>query len=111
MNSRALSAAFVAIDDPVHDAARITADVRVGLIVITRADADTVEARQDDTRRRDQAFASGAQIVLTDFLLPDKNISAYQVTIADPRHALCNALNANCAAWTAAGQLTAATAP
>jgi hypothetical protein len=106
-----LNAGFVAIDDPVKNAARIAADVRVGLIVLTRADADTAEARSNDTKRRDQAFASGAQIVLTDFLLPDKNISAYQVTIADPRHALCNALNANCAAWTAAGQLTAATAP
>ena len=93
------------------NAARIAADVRVGFIVFTRADADTAEARSNDTKRRDQAFTSGAQIVLTDFLLPDKNISAYQVTIADPRHALCNALNANCAAWTAAGQLTAATAP
>ncbi len=104
------AAAFVAIDDPVHDAARITADVRVGLIVITRADADTVEARQDDTRRRDQAFASGAQIVLTDFLLPDKTIGPYHVTIADQRHALCNVLNANCTAWDAAGQRTAVTA-
>ena len=105
-----LNAGFVAIDDPVKNAARIAADVRVGFIVLTRADADTVEARDNDTKRRDQAFASGAQIVLTDFLLPDKNIGAYQVTIADPRHALCNVLNANCATWNAAGQRTAATA-
>jgi hypothetical protein len=104
------NAGFVAIDDPVKNAARIAADVRVGLIVLTRADADTVEARSNDTRRRDQAFATGAQIVLTDFLLPDKKIGAYQVTIADPRHARCNALNASCAAWDAAGQRTAATA-
>jgi hypothetical protein len=101
------NAGFVAIDDPVKNAARIAADVRVGLIVLTRADADTVEARSNDTRRRDQAFATGAQIVLTDFLLPDKKIGAYQVTIADPRHARCNTLNASCAAWDAAGQRTA----
>lgn len=104
------NAAFVMIDDPIKNAARITADVRVGLIVLTRADADTVEARGDDTKRRDQAFASGAQIILTNFLLPDKKIGVYQVTIADPRHAHCNALNANCAAWDSAGQHTAATA-
>jgi hypothetical protein len=104
------NAGFVAIDDPVKNAARITADVRVGLIILTRADADTVEARSNDTRRRDQAFATGAQIVLTDFLLPDKKIGAYRVTIADPRHGRCDALNASCAAWDAAGQRTAATA-
>ena len=104
------NAGFVAIDDPVKNAARIAADVRVGFIVLTRADADTVEARSNDIRRRDQAFATGAQIVLTDFLLPDKKIGAYQVTIADPRHARCDTLNANCTAWDAAGQRTAATA-
>ena len=104
------NAAFVAIDDPVQYGARISADVQVGLIVLTRADADTVEARAGDTRRRDQAFTSGAQIVLTDFLLPDKKIGAYQVTITDRRHARCDILNANCAAWDAAGQRTAATA-
>jgi hypothetical protein len=102
-----INAGFVAIDDPVKNAARIAADVRVGLIVLTRADADTIEARAGDTRRRDQAFASGAQIVLTDFLLPDKKIGAYQVTITDSRHARCDVLNANCTAWDAAGQRTA----
>jgi hypothetical protein len=97
------NAGFVMIEDPVKDAARISADVRVGLIVLTRADADTAEARDNSTNRRDWAFAGGAQIVLTDFLLPDKKIGPYQVTIADPRHAHCNTLNANCAAWNAAG--------
>ena len=48
------------------------------------------------TKRRDQAFASGAQIVLTDFLLPDKKIGPYQVTITDRRHARCDVL-VNCA--------------
>jgi hypothetical protein len=101
------NAGFIAIDDPVRDAARIAADVRLGFIVFTRADADTAEARAGDTRRRDQAFDSGAQIVLTDFLLPDKKIGAYQVSITDRRHASCDVLNANCAAWDAAGKRTA----
>jgi hypothetical protein len=105
------NAGFIAIDDPVKEAARISADVRAGLIVVTRADADTFEARSNDTKRRDQAFTAGAQIVLTDFLLPDKKIGAYQVTIADPRHARCDVLNAACTAWDAAGQRTATTTP
>jgi hypothetical protein len=101
------NAGFIAIDDPVRDAARIAADVRDGFIIFTRADAETTEARAGDTRRRDQAFDSGAQIILTDFLLPDKKIGAYQVSIADRRHARCDVRNADCAAWDAAGQRTA----
>jgi Phosphoinositide phospholipase C, Ca2+-dependent len=104
------NAAFVSIEDPVKDGARITADIRVGLMVITRADAETVEARDNNTNRREWAFGSGAQVVLTDFLLPDKAIGPYQVTIADRRHARCDALIANCAIWDAAGQRTAVTA-
>ena len=44
---------------------RIIADVKAGFVVRTRADADTVEARTNDTKRRDAALASGAQYVST----------------------------------------------
>ena len=96
-------ASFIAIDDPVKDGARIAADIRQGFMVMTRADGDTVEARANNTGRRDQAFASGAQIIQTDFLLPDKAIGPYQVNIADSRHVLCDAALApdHCAAWNA----------
>lgn len=83
------SASFICIDDPVKDSARIAADVEQGFIVKTRADEDTREARAGDTTRRDGALASGAQFVITDFLLPDKRIGDYQVRLADPVQ--CNA--------------------
>ena len=38
-------------------------------MVRTRADADTVEAREGLTQRRDRAFASGAQAISTDYYL------------------------------------------
>jgi hypothetical protein len=95
------NAGFIAIDNPLKEAERISADVKAGYIVLTRADADTVEARNDDTRRRDAAFASGAQIIETDFLLPDRKVGAYQVGIADQRHARCDVVNADCRAWQA----------
>ena len=41
--------------------------VQAGFIVRTRADADLKEAIENDTSRRDKAFASGAQIITTDF--------------------------------------------
>jgi hypothetical protein len=94
-------AGFVAIDDPLKDGARITADVKAGFMVMTLADNETTEARANDAKRRDAAFASGAQIILTDFLLPDKKIGPYQVTITDRRHVQCDALIADCSAWIA----------
>jgi hypothetical protein len=94
-------AAFISIDDPRKEATRITAAVKNGFIVKTRADADSVEARENDTSRRDQAFASGAQIVDTDFIIPDSKIGAYHVTLADNPRAACDMRSAavKCASW------------
>ncbi|HEY5085519.1 MAG TPA: Ca2+-dependent phosphoinositide-specific phospholipase C [Rhizomicrobium sp.] len=77
-------ASFICVDDPMKDGLRISSDVAQGFIVKTRADEDTREARDGDTARREAAFSSGAQFVVTDFLLPDKSIGAYQVRMADP---------------------------
>jgi hypothetical protein len=84
-------AAFLSIPDPLKDGARIQAAVRAGFIVVTRADEDTREARDNKTARRDAAFASGAQIVETDFLAPDPAIGSYRVSLADNPAALCGA--------------------
>jgi hypothetical protein len=77
-------ASFICIDDPVKDGLRISSDVAQGFIVKTRADEGTREARDGNTARREAAFSSGAQFVVTDFLLPDKSIGAYQVRMTDP---------------------------
>ena len=45
----------------------IPAKVKAGYIVRTRADGDLKEAQENDTSRREAAFASGAQIITTDF--------------------------------------------
>jgi len=58
-------AAFIERNDgPPGD---IAALVREGYLVRTRTDADTKEARTDDTKRRDALTASGAQILSTDY--------------------------------------------
>ncbi len=64
--------AFIKRDDP--NASDIRTLVESGYFVRTRADAGTTEARTGDTSRRDAAFASGAQMISTDY---------YR---ADPRH-------------------------
>jgi hypothetical protein len=76
------------------DAARITADVKAGFIVRTRADADTLEARADDTSRRDAALVSGAQYVSTDYRRPDKRLSDYRVRLPGGAVTVCNPVRA-----------------
>ena len=82
-------AAFISLPDPVTDGARIRQAVQSGFMVITRADEETREARQNNTARRDAAFASGAQIVQTDFATADPAIGPYRVSLADNPQAMC----------------------
>jgi len=76
------------------DVPRIGGDVRAGYIVRTRADADTVEARANDTRRRDAVLASGAQYVSTDYRHPDLRFSSYQARLPGGAVTVCNPLRA-----------------
>ena len=87
------AAAVVLEDTP--DEARIRELVEAGFIVRTRADADLVEARTGDTTRRETALASGAQIVSTDFPVPNPPVGGdYVVQIPDGTPARCNPVNA-----------------
>ena len=53
--------------------------MKQGFLVRTRADADTQEARANNTHRREQAFTSGAQFISTDYPQSDKRFSEYRV--------------------------------
>ncbi len=84
-------AAYMTLNEALTDTAHITAMVKAGFFVRTRADADTVEARANDTRRRDAAFASGAQMVSTDYRRPDTRFGAdYQVRLPGTAVAVCS---------------------
>ncbi len=82
-------AAFISIPNAAKDGARIRQAVRAGFMVITRADEDTSEARKNDATRRAAAFASGAQIVQTDFAEADPAIGPYRVSLKDDPNAMC----------------------
>ena len=84
------AAAYLTLNDPVADQARIQAAVRAGFIVRTRADADTVEARVGDVSSRSAAFASGAQYVSTDYMWADPRFPAYAVRLTGGAAAVCN---------------------
>jgi Phosphoinositide phospholipase C, Ca2+-dependent len=64
-------AAYFTMNEPIKDQALIQERVKQGFLVRTRADADTREARVNDTTRREAALASGAQFVSTDYQDPD----------------------------------------
>jgi len=88
-------AAFVELNDAVPDQDLIQQTVAAGYIVRTRADADTVEARANDTTTRDAAIRSGAQFVSTDYPVPDPQIGTpYQVTMPMGMPARCNPITA-----------------
>ena len=88
-------AAFAKLNDPVADAAAIKAALAANMIVRTRADADTRQARVNDTSTREAALESGAQLVSTDYERPDPTLpSGYVVAIPDGTPARCNPVTA-----------------
>ncbi len=88
-------AAFVKLNDPIGDFDMIQEVVAEGFVVRTRADADTIQARNDDTTMRDMALASGAQWVSTDYPVPNPDFgTGYQVTIPGGMPARCNPISA-----------------
>jgi len=92
-DTTAPSAAVIKVDDP--DEQLIQRLVRDNFVVRTRADADVVDARANDVTRRDLAFRTGAQIVSTDFPVPDPVINAeYSVQIPGGRPGRCNPVQA-----------------
>lgn len=77
------AAAWFKVNDAPRDFARIQRLVQAGFVVRTRADTGPDDARHHRTSRRDQAFASGAQWISTDYPEPRSDWSAYQVRWED----------------------------
>lgn len=71
------AAGYITLNEPKEQADRIATAVKAGLIVRTRADADTREARANDTTRQVAAFGAGAQYVSTDYMAPDTRFGPY----------------------------------
>ncbi len=94
--------AFIKYNDPIGDFARIQSAVAAGYIVRTRADADPRQANPDLFADRDQALASGAQFISTDYPVPDPIREAehpdravpYQVVMPGGTPARCNPISA-----------------
>lgn len=89
-DEQASDAAYLTLNDPIGQGVRIAKAVAAGFLVRTRADADTLEARRNDPRRREAAFASGAHYISTDYPQPDRRFSRYRVVFPRSEIARCN---------------------
>jgi len=87
-------AAFMERNDGSAD--EIAALVRKGYLIRTRTDADTKQARTNDTSMRDAMIASGAQILSTDYPInePAKWAGHYVVALPGDVVARCNPIDA-----------------
>jgi hypothetical protein len=81
--------AIIKENDPTQTA-HIAQLIAQGYIVRTRADADLVEAKADDTTHRDLALASGAQIVHSDYPPNEPAPNGYVVTFGTRVAGRCN---------------------
>jgi hypothetical protein len=88
------AAGFVKLNDPLDDGERIAELVEQGFVIRTRADADTVQARTNDTRQRKAALESGAQYVSTDYMEPDPRFTEYSVRLPGGLIGRCNPVRA-----------------
>ena len=85
--------AFTEENDGTQEA--IAALVRKGYLVRTRTDADTKQARTNDTTRREIALASGAQLLSTDYPASEPSQwTGYSVSLPGGAVARCNPVDA-----------------
>lgn len=86
-------AAFVRFDDPFADG--LVDAVEAGYLVRTRTDSPTADARLNRTDDREQAFASGAHYLSTDYYEPSAYFdSPYVVELPGDVIARCNPVSA-----------------
>jgi hypothetical protein len=89
------AAAWMKMNDPVHDFDVIQQLVKSGFLVRTRADADTKQSRANDPTQRNKAFASGAQFISTDYREPNLSFSTYSVQFESGIVARINPVSGN----------------
>jgi hypothetical protein len=69
--------------------------VKAGFMVRTRADAETIQARRNDTSMREAAFTSGAQYISTDYMWAEPRFpGGYAVRMPKGVIAGCNPVRA-----------------
>jgi hypothetical protein len=76
---------------PKPDRRRIRPLVEAGFLVYTRADANSAEARRSDYTAAEEALASGAQLISTDYPTPNPAVGPYAVSFRG-KYVRCNVI-------------------
>ncbi|TKG91512.1 hypothetical protein EYV94_21025 [Puteibacter caeruleilacunae] len=77
-------AAVHILNDPIGSQQEIKSLVQKGYIVRTRADEGSMEARNNDYSRLNAAISSGAQVISTDYYIPDETLgTTYKAVLND----------------------------
>ena len=84
-------AAFMKRNDPYANDTPELAEL--GYLIRTRADYDTVQSVNNDPSQRDQAFASGAHFISTDYRVADLDNSPYSVGFENDAAMRCNPIS------------------
>ncbi|WP_236621821.1 Ca2+-dependent phosphoinositide-specific phospholipase C [Luteimonas huabeiensis] len=85
------AAGYITLNNIERDGERIARAVDAGLLVRSRADDNTWQARRNDTAWRERTLASGAQWVSTDYLWPDARFpGGFRVHLPGLAAAVCN---------------------
>lgn len=85
------ASAFFILNDPIADEVTIKELVQMGFMVRTRADANTQEARRGDLSRFEAAKRSGAQLISTDYYLPELSPDGqFGITFQPESYIRCN---------------------
>lgn len=87
------SASWFRVPDPFYE--QLPRMMDAGFLATTMADYETLPARNNDAKNREQAFRSGAQFILTDYALPDRRFSDYQVSFPGGTYVRPRPLNRN----------------
>lgn len=91
-------AAFLLLDNALVRKEEIQERVRQGYLVRARSDIETYEAKVNDHSLSDAAFASGAQVISTDFYKSGNTYGTdYVVKLPADGDMRCNPVNASCA--------------
>jgi len=89
------AAGFFKVNDPIQNFNKIQSLVSKGFMVRTRADIPTKNARTNNTVQREKAFASGAQLISTDYPEPNPSFSLYSVRFPGHKIAISNPVSGN----------------
>jgi hypothetical protein len=89
------SAAWFNVNSALDDFQGIRNLVAAGYMVRTRADVDTVQAREDDYTLQEAAWESGGQTVSTDYVEPDPDFgTSYKAAVPGGYVGRCNPVSA-----------------